>query len=57
MGLRVHVRVHPERNGRAHAHALRDFRQPAQLGFGFHVETFNLGRERIAHFPGLLAHA
>ncbi|MNI67073.1 hypothetical protein D3C73_1226800 [compost metagenome] len=28
-----------------------------QLGFGLYVEALHLGRQRVAHFPGLLAYA
>ena len=56
MRLRIHVRIHPQRNGRAQTHVMRDFRQPAQFGFGLDVEALDLGGQRGAHFPGLLAH-
>ena len=55
--LRIDVGVHPQRNGRAPAHAAGNGIQRLELGRRFDVEAADAGRQRRLHFGRRLAHA
>lgn len=57
MRLRVDVRIHPQRHGRALAERCRDGVQPVELRDRFDVEALHACFECDAHFVGALADA
>ena len=57
VGLGVHVRVHPNGDGRFPVQFAGYQIQQLQLRGGFHIETMNVGFQGCGHFIGGFAHA
>ena len=57
MGLWVHVGIHPERHGRAHAQLASDLVESAELAQRLDVEHEDLGLERVPHLVARLTDA
>ena len=57
MRLRIHVGIHAQRHGRAHAHLAGDLVEGPELAQRLDVEHEDLGLERLPQLVARLAHA